>query len=59
MSDGKAEAWAAILEPDELRSVVRAVAIFERVGVLSGEDAREWRRAILDRHGMPVGEGEA
>ena len=45
--------------PDRTRSVVRAVAIFERVGVRSAEDAREWRRATLDRHGLPVAGGEA
>jgi hypothetical protein len=59
MSDTKAREWAAFLEPEELRGIVRAIGLFETTGVLPSDEAREWRRAILDRHGLPVGQGEA
>jgi hypothetical protein len=47
-------AWAAVLEPDELPGVLHALATFERAGQLTADEARAWRRALLDRHGLPV-----
>lgn len=54
-----AEAWAAILEPDELPGLLHALGVFERAGQVTPDEARAWRRAILDRHGLPVREAQA
>jgi hypothetical protein len=59
MRDTKAWDWAAIIEPDDVGGVVRAIKLFEETGVLSPDEAREWRRAILDRKGLPVAGCEA
>ena len=54
-----AEAWAATREPDELPGIVYALGIFEQAGWVTTQEAREWRRAILDRHGLPLRPGQA
>ncbi len=42
-----------------IAGVVHALGIFEPMGQLSSEEAAEWRRAILDAHGLPVGVAQA
>ena len=60
MSESQAAAaWAEILEPDELAGIVYALGIFEKAGQVTADDARAWRRAILARHRLPVGRGQA
>ncbi len=49
-----AEAWADFLDADELLGVVHAVGVFERMGQLTPDEARAWRRSILERHGLPL-----
>jgi hypothetical protein len=35
-----------LLRPDEVAEVYRAVALFERVGIWTAEEAAAWREAI-------------
>ena len=41
------------IRPDGLRDLQGLLALWERVGMIDGEEAAEWRRRILQAQSLP------
>lgn len=47
-------AWAEILEADELFAATHALGLLQEVGAVTDEEARAWRKAIVQVRGLPL-----